>query len=437
MRYEDIERSITRSTSRQIWLATILSVTLIGGLGAVAAYAEIGGAVLGSGTVIVQGRAKHVQHREGGVVGEILVTEGQEVQSGQLLFRLDDTTAKASLGIIDTQLEQLMAQEARLLAEQAGNEQPIQYPAELTQSTDARAALVMEGQQELYRSRQATREGQKAQLTEQIGQYEERVTALEAQRAAVSENVSLLNEQIADATHLHKQGLIVDSQLIAIRRENASLLGSMASLAAEIAEARQAISQAKLQFAQVDEQFYETVLVELDQKQTEIAKLKEERIAAMDRLDRLDIVAPIGGYLHHLEVHTVGGVVGPAERMVSIIPMDDELIVEARIAPNDVDQVIPDQHARLRLTGLDRRTTPELEADIMDVSADLTTDQQTGVSYYVARLRIDSEDIALVGAENLRPGMPVEVFVSTGMRSILSYLVKPISDQIQHAMRES
>jgi HlyD family secretion protein len=354
-----------------------------------------------------------------------------------LLFRLDGTVAKASLGVIDTQLHQLLAQEARLLVEQAGSQSAIQFPAELTSSSDPRVALVMKGQEELYVSRRTTLRGQKAQLTEQVGQLEEKATALEAQRAAVADNVDLLREQIEDAEHLHKQGLMVDSQLIAIRRENASLLGSMASLAAEIAEARQAISQAKLQLAQVDEQFYETVLVELDQKQTEIAKLKEERIAAVDRLDRLDIYAPIGGYLHQLEVHTLGGIVGPGERLVSIIPADDELIIEAKIAPNDVDQVAQNQEARVRLTGLDRRTTPELYADVMDVAADLTTDQHTGMTYYVARLRIDEEDIKIVGAENLRPGMPVEVFVSTGTRSILPYLVKPIADQIQHAMRES
>ncbi|HWK63933.1 MAG TPA: HlyD family type I secretion periplasmic adaptor subunit [Rhizobiaceae bacterium] len=437
MRYEDIERKVTRSASRQIVSALAICVALVGGIGAAAAYAEIGGAVLGSGMVIVQGRTKHVQHRDGGIVGEILVREGQKVESGQLLFRLDDTVAKASLGIVDTQLEQLLAQEARLLAEQAGGAVPIQFPQELTDSPDPRAKLVMKGQEELYVSRRATRDGQKAQLTEQVGQFQEKAAALEAERAAVADNVELLREQLEDATFLHKQNLLVDSQLISIRRENASLLGNMASLAAEIAEARQAISQAKLQLAQVDEQFYESVLVELDQKQTEIAKLREERVAAMDRLQRLEIRAPIGGYLHQLELHTIGGIVAPGDRLVSIIPADDELIVEAKIAPNDVDQVAPSQEARLRLTGLDRRTTPELYADVMDVAADLTTDQHTGMSYYVARLRIDEEDIEKVGAENLRPGMPVEVFVSTGTRSILSYLVKPIADQIQHAMRES
>ncbi|MEQ1941288.1 HlyD family type I secretion periplasmic adaptor subunit [Mesorhizobium sp. VNQ89] len=437
MRYEDIDRKITHSTSRHLTLALALSVALVGGVGAATAYAEIGGAVLGSGMVIVQGRAKHVQHRDGGIVGEILAKEGQMVKSGELLFRLDDTVAKASLGIVDTQLQQLQAQEARLLVEQAGGSAPIQFPPALLNSTDPRAALVMKGQEQLYVSRRATRDGLKAQLVEQVGQLQDKAVALEAQRSAVAENVELLREQIEDAAHLHKKGLMVDSQLIAIRRENASLLGSMASLAAEIAEARQAISQAKLQLTQVDEQFYESVLVELDQKQTDIAKLQEERIAAVDRLARLSIYAPISGYVHQLELHTIGGVVSPGERLVSIIAADDELIVEAKIAPNDVDQVAANQTARLRLTGLDRRTTPELYAEVMDIAADLTTEPQTGMSYYVARLRIGKEDIEKVGAENLRPGMPVEVFVSTGARSILSYLVKPIVDQVQHAMRES
>ncbi|MGH6762548.1 MAG: HlyD family type I secretion periplasmic adaptor subunit [Phyllobacterium sp.] len=436
MQYEDIDRRISHSLRKQISVALLLCVGFGAGLGGVAAYAEINGAVIGSGKVIVQGRTRNVQHRDGGIVGRIFAAEGQKVRSGELLFMLDGTQAEANLGIIDSQLDQLLAQEARLLAEQA-DKVSIDYPDELLKADSERARLLMEGQTQLRVARRTTIESRKSQLVEQIKQYQEKVQALEAQSQAVSDNIELLDGQIDDFAHLHNRGLIVDSQYVTIRREKASLIGSKAALAAEIQESKQAISQTELQKVQIDEDFREGILTELDQKRTEIAKLKEERIAAMDRISRLEIRAPISGYLHELNVHTVGGIVAPGETMVSLIPVDDELIVEARLSPTDVDQVFGEQSARLRLSGLDQRVTPELSANVIDVSPDLMTDKQTGVSYFLARLRIDERDIGKVAVDRLRPGMPVEVFIQTEARSIMSYLVKPIVDQMQHAMRES
>ncbi|GHC72852.1 HlyD family type I secretion periplasmic adaptor subunit [Limoniibacter endophyticus] len=435
MRFDDIDRSIGSSLKKQVRIALITSVALAIGLGGVSAYASISGAVIGAGKIIVEGRTKHVQHRDGGIIGEIAVQEGQRVEAGSILFRLDGTLAEAGLGVIDSQLEQLIAQEARLLAEQAGLTD-VDFPDSLEVNASDRVQLLLEGQEMLLDQRALTKEGKKAQLSEQIAQFGEKIKALEAQRQAVAENIELLKGQLKAIKHLHGRGLVVDSQLSTIQRELASLIGNEASVLAEIVENRQATSQTKLQRVQVDEDFQEAILTELDQKRTEIARLQEERMAALDKLARLEIRAPISGYLHELNVHTVGGIVAPGETLVSIIPMDDELIVEAKLAPNDVDQVRNDQHARLRLTGLDQRTTPELTASVLDISPDLTTDQQTGMTYYVSRLKLNEGEIEKIGAGRLRPGMPVEVFVETGSRSILSYLIKPLHDQIQHAMRE-
>ncbi|WP_024898687.1 MULTISPECIES: HlyD family type I secretion periplasmic adaptor subunit [Brucella] len=436
MQYKDIDTRIGHSLRKQISAALLLCAGFGIGLGGVAVYAEINGAVIGSGKVIVQGRTKNVQHRDGGIVGKIFATEGQKVNSGDLLFTLDRTLADANLGIIDSQLDQLLAQEARLLAEQADKPE-IDYPDELLSVENERSRLLVDGQTQLREARRMTMESRKAQLVEQVNQYQEKVQALEAQRQAVAENIELLDGQIEDFAHLHSRGLIADSQYLTVRREMVSLIGSKAAIAAEIQESKQAISQTELQKVQIDEDFREGILTELDQKRTEIARLKEERIAAMDRLSRLEIRAPISGYLHELNIHTVGGIVSPGETMVSVIPVDDELIVEARLSPTDVDQVFDEQIARLRFSGLDQRVTPELFANVIDVSPDLMTDKQTGVSYFLARLRINDKDIEKIGADKLRPGMPVEVFIQTGARSILSYLVKPIVDQVQHAMRET
>ncbi|MEO3386343.1 HlyD family type I secretion periplasmic adaptor subunit [Mesorhizobium sp. CAU 1741] len=436
MRSEDIDKSIAKSLRKQISTALIVCLALVVGFGGVTAYAEISGAVIGSGKIIVQGRTKHVQHPDGGIIGEISVAEGDKVEAGQVLFRLDGTLALASLNIIDSQLDQLLAQEARLLAEQARSPD-IEYPAQLTDDDTDRAILLMEGQRNLMSTRRLTIQGRKAQLDEQTSQYREQVTALEAQRDAIGENVTLLDDQIADFKILHERGLVIDSQMITIRRERASLIGSQASLTAEIAEAKQAITQTALQRVQVDEEFNEAVLTELDQKRTEIARLSEERIAALDRLNRLEIRSPLDGYLHQLAVTTVGGIVSAGETLVSVIPANDSLIVEAKLLPTDVDQVYHDQQARVRLSGLNQRITPELYASVIDISPDLLTDEQTGVSYYLARLSISDEEFARINRDELRPGMPVEVFVETSMRSILSYLVKPIADQLNRAMRES
>lgn len=435
MRYEQIDGAISRSLRKEIRIALILCLGLVGGLGGVAATAQISGAVIGLGTLIAEGRSRQVQHPDGGIVGEILVREGDLASAGAVLFRLDGTLAQASLGIIDSQLDQLTAQEARLLAEQARTE-VIAFPTDLREDEGDRAQLLITGQTALMRARKLTMDGRKAQLTEQVRQFGEQAAALAAQRQAVEENTALLDEQIEDVTRLHELGLVIDSQLTNLRRERASLIGSRAALAAEIAEVRQAVTVTELQKVQVDEEFDQGVLTELDQKRTEIARLREERIAALDRLNRLEIRAPLTGRLHELGVHTIGGVVAPGETLVRVVPADDRLIVEVKLRPIDVDQVRRAQGARVRMTGLDQRVTPPLAAKVIDVAADLTSDPQTGTTYYLTKLEISDAALAEVGAETLRPGMPVEVFIETTPRSILFYLVQPIADQMRHALRE-
>lgn len=435
MRYDDIDQTIGRSVRKQISTALLVCSGLVVGLGAVAAYAEISGAVIGSGQVIVQGRTKHVQHPDGGIVGEILAKEGDKVEAGEVLFQLDGTVARASLAIVETQLEQLLAQEARLLAEQA-RESEIVFPDSLIENASERVRLLIDGQRELMAARATTREGRKDQLSEQVGQYQEQIAALKAQQDAIGENIELLDEQIEDFAHLHAKGLVVDSEMTSIRRERASLVGSQAAITSEIVEIQQAVTKTELERVQVDEEFDQGILAELDEKRTEIAKLQEERVTAIDRLKRLDIRSPLTGFLHEMNVTTIGGIVSSGETLVSVIPMDDELMIEAKLSPTDVDQVTAQQTARIRLSGLNQRVTPELTGYVIDVAPDLTVEEQTGLSYYKSRLRIPEEELAKVDATQLRPGMPAEVFFETSQRTILSYLVKPISDQIQHAMRE-
>ncbi|GGE31797.1 HlyD family type I secretion periplasmic adaptor subunit [Agaricicola taiwanensis] len=435
MHSEQIETSISRSLRMQLFGALAVVTALAGGFGGVAAYAEISGAVIGSGTIIVAGRAKEVQHAEGGIIGTISVREGERVEAGKTLFQLDGTAVRANLGIVESQLKQLLAQEARLLTEQ-GRLDAISFPEELA-GEEADVSLLRRGQIELMNARRATLIGRKAQVDEQARQFEEKIAALTAEQEAVNENISLLDEQLVDVSYLNKRGLLVDSQLIAVKRERASLMGKLASLKAEVVEAKQAISERKIQKAQIDEEFLEQVLTELDQKRVEIARLRQEKVAALDRLERIDIRSPMAGYVHQLAVHTVGRVITPGETLLQIIPDDDDLLIEAKLNPTDIDSVHRGQIARVRMTGLDQRITPQLTTSVLSVSPDLTMDPKTGMSYYTARLALAEGELAKLERQELRPGMPVEVFVETNMRTVLSYLAKPLQDQIAHAMREN
>lgn len=436
MRFEDIETDLRRGTRRQIQAALLVALVVVGGLGAVATQAQISGAVIGIGKVIVAGRAKDVQHAEGGTVSEILVQEGQRVHAGQPLFRLDGTVAEASLNIIDSELQTLLAQEARLMTEQARLD-GIVWPPEVTEDASPRTRLLIEGQNALFVSRRDSRESRKGQYREQMGQYAEQIAALEAQKGAVAENLTLIGRDLTTAQTLHDRGLIVESALSALRREHASLMGSQSSVAAEIAETARGVTAAALAMAEVDEQFDEAVLTELDKTRREIAKLRQEHVGAQDRLSRLEIRAPFDGVLHEMAVHTVGGVIGPGERLVRVIPMGERLLVEARIAPVDIEQVHPGQMTRLRMTALNTRLIPELPGRVLDVTADLSTDQMTGQTFYTARIEIEPEGLAMIDTDVLRPGMPVEALVETRRRNIAEYIMEPITEQLRHAMRES
>lgn len=436
MRFDEIEAGLRRSARGQVRMALVLALVVVGGLGTVAAYAQISGAVIGIGKVIVAGRAKQVQHPEGGVVREIFVEEGQRVAAGQPLFRLDGTLAEASLRIVDGELEQLLALEARLMSEQARLDS-VAYPASLLADTTARTRLLIEGQNALHVSRRESRESRIGQYREQMGQYAAQIEALEAQKAAIAENVAFVDADLATAVALNGQGLVLDSALSALRRERSSLMGSQSSIAAEVAETARGVTATALAMAEVDEQFDEAVLTELDQTRREIAKLLQEQIAAQDRLSKLDIVAPFEGTLHELAVHTVGGVIGAGDRLAWVVPAGDRFLIEARIAPIDVEQVHPGQATRLRMTALNTRLVPELPGTVLDVAADVVVDQMTGESYYTARIEIAPEGLAQIDADVLRPGMPVEALIETRRRSIADYLTEPVTEQLRHALRES
>ncbi len=429
---------VAASLRRNLLFGGMLVLLLLGGVGGWAATASIGGAVIASGAVVVQSNAKRVQHQEGGIVGEILVEEGDFVEAGDLLVRLDDTVVVANLAVVTKQIDELRAQEARLTAERDALD-TITFPDELLRRRDAepQVASGITGQQALFEARHASLEGRKSQLREQISQTEQQITGLEVQRDAKAESIALIDDQLADYEQLHEKGLLPKSQITALKRARADLSGARGGFISQIAQAREMIGERRIQIIQLDEQFREQVLTELQTVRSKIAQLQEQQIAARDRLRRVDIRAPQSGVVHQLAVHTVGGVIGAGQTLMFVVPGSDVLIAEARVRPIDVDQVHAGQGAIIRLSSFDQRTTPELKARVMTLSPDLSRDAVTGVSYYTARLVIEDGELEKLNGKRLVPGMPVEMFIETGERSVLSYLVKPLSDQLAHVFRES
>lgn len=409
----------------------------IGALGGWAGTTEIAGAVIAQGTVVPLEGTKRVQHPEGGVVAAILVKDGDPVTAGQLLLQLDSTTVSANLAVIVSQLSAAFALEARLTAESIGNDH-LTLPASLDSWPD-RATLdqLLAAQEGLRQSRADAQAGLATQLEEQIGQLGEQIVGLEAQQAAVARQVAILSDEVGDSETLFKDGLVEASRLNSSKRELARLEGEAGNLTAEIASARTAIAGSRAKIAENTATFRAGVLEDLRDVGLQIAELLQQKIAAEDRLAKLEIRAPQAGIVHESIVRTVGGVVSAGETLMQVVPRSDRLALEARVSPLDVDKLTVGQAASVRLVGLDARTTPELAASVESISPDLSRDPTTGVAYFSIRLKLAESELArLPHQQHLVPGMPAEAFLRTADRTVLSYLLGPLAAQLSHAFRE-
>ena len=392
--------------------------------------------MVANGVVVVESNVKRVQHREGGIVREIRARNGDLVAAGDLLLRLDDTVTRASLAIVSTQLDELRAQAARLVAER-DDVADISFPEALMRRADEPAIrAAISGQQALLKARRASLKGRKEQLREQIGQFEKQVEGLAVQQISKEQEIELNARELGDLETLFAKALIPASRIYALRRDRARLAGERGGFIAQIAQTREAISERRIQILQIEEDVRAEVLQQLQDTRSQIAQLTERENAARDELRRVDIRAPRSGYVHQLAVHTVGGVIGPGETAMLIVPREDLLIIEARIEPMDVDRLSRDQPVVVRFPNFNLQTTPELEARVLSVSADLEIDRATSLSYYTARLALSDGEKEKLGGNVIVPGMPVEAFIVAGDRTVLSYLLKPLADQIRHAFRE-
>lgn len=422
------------SIARRAGVGFLLIIGLVGGIGGWAVKAPLLGAIMAPGVVVVDSNDKKVQHPTGGVVGEILVKNGTKVEAGDVVLRLDDTQARTNVGIITSQITHLIGQKARLEAERDGAG-AIVFPVNF-ETSDAESLNVTTGERKLFEDRQLAKEGQKAQLTERIGQFRREIEGLEAQRSAKSEEVELMRKELSRVDELRERELVNVQRALTTRRDLTRLEGELGVLFAQIARTKGQIDETQLQIMSLDQTMRTEATTTLREIEERIAELAERKNAAQDQLTRIDLRAPQSGFVHELAVHTVGGVIAAGDPVMTIVPDRDTLVVEVRIAPTDIDQIFVGQKATMRFSAFNRLTTPEVDGVVSRVSADLTTDRQTGAVYYVARMTIPPEQMGKIKDLTLLPGMPAETFIVTSERTALSYLLKPLSDHYERAMRE-
>ncbi|MBC7582249.1 MAG: HlyD family type I secretion periplasmic adaptor subunit [Tardiphaga sp.] len=425
-----------RSIRFHLVIGLVVVLVLAGGIGGWAATAQISGALIAPGSVVVDSNVKKVQHPTGGVVGELRARDGDVVRAGDVVVRLDDTVTKAGLAIVTKNLNGLWARAGRLEAEQRGAER-IHFPAVLLeQIADDEVKNVVASETKLFNVRLASRTGQKAQLRERVLQLNEEINGLAAQQAAKSREIELIEKELIGVRGLYNQQLVQLSRLTVLERDAARLAGERAQFMAARAQTKGKITETELQIIQIDKDLVSEVSKDLRETNDRIGEFVERKVTAEDQLRRVDIRAPQDGMVLQSTVHTVGGVITAGDAIMLIVPQTDSLSVEARVNPQDIDKLVIGQKTLLRLSAFNQRTTPELYGVVSRVSPDTTTDQRTGQSYYTIRISMPASEIARLGDVRLIPGMPVEAFVQTGDRTMLAYLAKPFNDQLMRAFRE-
>jgi HlyD family secretion protein len=432
----DSRKPVSDGVRSNLLLGIAVTILLVGGIGVWAAATPLAGAVIATGTVVVESSVKKVQHQDGGIVGDILVHEGDRVSAGDVLLRLDETLTRANLQIISQQYDRTLARQARLQAERVGLAK-IKLPESLSSRlNDPQIAAVVSGEQALFESRTKALAGQKAQLRSGEDQLHKQIEGLTAQRKAAENSASLVDKDLNNLNTLFNKRLVSADRLSDKQLELSRLRGEVGRLAATIAEVEAKISETRLQNFQLDDEMRKDVDEELRDLDGKEAELAERKLVAKDQLGKTEIRAPQSGIVQELSVHTVGGVIAPGETIMLIVPATDGLVIDAKISPASIDDIEPGQPVSVRLSAFDATTTPECKGTVQRISADLISDKQSQLAYFLGRIVLDDKAACLRGTKRLLPGMPAEVHIQTGMRKVWSYVLKPLTDQISRAFKE-
>ena len=415
-----------------------IRVLLVGGIlgGGWAAFVPLAGAVVVPGNLVVQSNVKNIQHPTGGVVADIDVQDGSRVQTGELLLRLDATQARAGLQMVSKQLDELGAKIARLVAERDGLAR-IEVPAELaSRSGNETVRSLLASEDSLFKARLIARQSQKDLLQGKVTQLTEEIVGLEAQLDSKSRQLELIAGELTGVQELYDKHLVPLTRLTTLQRESARIDGEHGQIVSSIAETKSKIGETQLQMIRAEQDFRTDVVKELGEAQGKEAELVERSVSARDLLDRIEIHAPVAGIVHQLAAHTIGGVIRAGDTIMEIVPDTEDLEIEARLQPKDIDQVRTGQSAFVRFSAFNQRVTPQLIGSVSYVSADTSRDQQTNAPYFTVRVILSEQERRRLAGQQLVPGMPAEVFMQTRSRTMMSYLFKPIADQMRRAFVE-
>jgi len=433
---ENIMQRAGRAFERELRTG-LRALIVVGGLaGGSMVLLPMSGAVVVPGNLVVQSNVKTIQHPTGGVVAQIAVRNGMRVNAGDLLLRLDATQAQASLQVVSKQLDEARAKIARLVAERDGLPRPAIPPELSARLDDGNVKTLLASEASLFRARVTARESQKELLKSKVSQLGEEIVGLEAQVGSKAKQLELITGELSGVQDLFDKRLVPLNRLTTLQRESARIEGERGQLISTIAETKSKVGEAQLQIVKIDHDTQTEVVKDLGEAQGKEAELSERSVAARDVLERIEMRAPNSGVIHQLAAHTVGGVIRAGDAIMELVPDSDDLQIEAKLQPNDIDQVRKGQHAYVRFSAFNQRTTPQLIGEVSFVSPDTTRDPQTNMPYFTVRIMLPEEERRRLAGLQLVSGMPAEVFMQTGSRTMLSYLFKPIVDQLNRAFVE-
>ena len=407
---------------------------LVLGLGTLGATIKLSGAVIAAGSLVVKSSVKKVSHQTGGRIGALMVEEGSRVTAGMVMLKLDATVAQAEVAALTHELYQLQAQRERLEAERDGVDTLVYPPDLVSAARDTAVERILGGEHNLFALRRLAHIGQRKQLEQRIAELHQQVAGLLEQRQAKDSELGIVSKELIGVRDLFERNLVQITRLDALARDEIRVTGERGALTADIAQTEAKIAETRLQVLQIDDDLRSEVGKQLADNTLKLSDVTERRIAALDRLHNLEIRAPQAGFVHELAVHAPGAVVTPSEIILVVVPDTDQLVAEVRVAPHDIDKVKPAQAAILRFPSFNQRTTPEMEGAVARVAANTTDDPRGGFSYYTVQISL--APTRGMARQELRPGMPVDAYFRTGERTMLSYLMKPLIDQMRRAFRE-
>jgi len=414
----------------------IIMVFLAGSLGW-ASVAPLAAGAVAAGVISPDGSRRTVQHLEGGIIREIKAKDGDDVVAGQVLIVLQATQASAMNDMLTEQVQTLMAARARLLAEQAGKAE-IVFPAELLTTKSAHVEAMLQGQTSLFEKRRAAFLAQVEILENRVSQYKEQIGALKSQVESASTQISLITDELKGKISLFKRGLTTKSEVLRLERAKAALYGEHGQHVGAIAEVMQRLDELATQKISLEADRAQEISTDLETLRTEFGEVSEKLNSSRDILERTTIVAPVGGKVVNSRFKTTGGVIRAGEAILDIVPTGERLLIDVRISPSDIDIVRPQLPAIIHLTAYSSRGLPRIDGYVRDVSADSIVDQVTGQSFFLARVEVLKEDLSRIGDDYiLLAGMPAEVMIVTGERTVMNYLLEPFLAAFRRGLRES